>query len=95
MQRLVPIAFRDLFPAEEIWVALSELSNFFCELCSRTLNVERLEHLQSNIPKILFKLEQILPPNLFDCMEHLPIHLPYEALLAGPVQYWWMYPFER
>ncbi|KAH0717853.1 hypothetical protein KY285_013884 [Solanum tuberosum] len=28
-------------------------------------------------------------------MEHLPIHLPYEARIAGPVQYRWMYPFER
>ncbi|XP_021732726.1 uncharacterized protein LOC110699543 isoform X2 [Chenopodium quinoa] len=28
-------------------------------------------------------------------MEHLPIHLPYEAKVGGPVQYRWMYPFER
>ncbi|XP_019087779.1 PREDICTED: uncharacterized protein LOC104721965 isoform X2 [Camelina sativa] len=28
-------------------------------------------------------------------MKHLPIHLPREAELRGPVQYKWMYPFER
>ena len=28
-------------------------------------------------------------------MEHLPVHLAYEAYLGGPVQYRWMYPFER
>lgn len=28
-------------------------------------------------------------------MEHLPIHLPYEARVGGLVQYRWMYPFER
>ncbi|XP_058763487.1 uncharacterized protein LOC131636921 [Vicia villosa] len=28
-------------------------------------------------------------------MEHLPVHLAYEAFLGGPVQYRWMYPFER
>ena len=28
-------------------------------------------------------------------MEHLPVHLAYEARIAGPVQYRWMYPFER
>ena len=28
-------------------------------------------------------------------MEHLPVHLPDEALLGGPVQFRWMYPFER
>nr|KAJ0208042.1 hypothetical protein LSAT_V11C500277330 [Lactuca sativa] len=28
-------------------------------------------------------------------MEHLPVHFPYETKIAGPVQYRWMYPFER
>lgn len=28
-------------------------------------------------------------------MEHLVVHLPYEAKVGGPVQYRWMYPFER
>ncbi|KAL8156025.1 hypothetical protein AgCh_001191 [Apium graveolens] len=28
-------------------------------------------------------------------MEHLTIHLPYEVRVGGPVQYRWMYPFER
>ncbi|KAG7987730.1 hypothetical protein I3843_03G148900 [Carya illinoinensis] len=27
-------------------------------------------------------------------MVHLVVHLPREAILGGPVQYWWMYPFE-
>jgi Domain of unknown function (DUF4218) len=36
-----------------------------------------------------------LPPSFFDSMEHLPVHLAYEARIAGPVQYRWMYPFER
>ncbi|GLU03665.1 hypothetical protein SLE2022_208530 [Rubroshorea leprosula] len=28
-------------------------------------------------------------------MEHLAIYLPYEAMVGGPVQFRWMYPFER
>ncbi|XP_056844483.1 uncharacterized protein LOC130496438 [Raphanus sativus] len=28
-------------------------------------------------------------------MEHLAVHLPYEALLRGPVHYGWMYQYER
>ena len=28
-------------------------------------------------------------------MEHLPIHLPDELELGGPVHFRWMYPFER
>ena len=40
-------------------------------------------------------MEKIFPPPFFDVMQHLPIHLPYEAELGGPVQYRWMYLFER
>jgi len=54
-----------------------------------------MRRLESEIPIILCKLERIFPPSFFDCMEHLPVHLAYEARIAGPVQYRWMYPFER
>jgi len=37
----------------------------------------------------------IFPPSFFDSMEHLPIQLPFEAKVGGPVQYRWMYPFEQ
>ena len=37
----------------------------------------------------------MFPLTFFDIMVHLAIHLPYEAMLAGPVQSRWMYPFER
>ncbi|CAA7018781.1 unnamed protein product [Microthlaspi erraticum] len=45
--------------------------------------------------KLLCELEKIFPPSFFDVMEHLPVHLPREAELGGPVPYRWMYPFER
>jgi hypothetical protein len=48
-----------------------------------------------NIIEIICKLEMIFPPSFFDLMEHLPIYLPYEAKVGGPVQYRWMYPFKR
>ncbi|XP_042952270.1 uncharacterized protein LOC122289358 [Carya illinoinensis] len=75
--------------------ALIELCSFFKELCSRTLDTRVLERLQANIPVILCKLEMIFPSAFFDIMVHLAIHLLDEALLAGPVQYRWMYHFER
>lgn len=93
MERLIPIAFSCL--PTPIWETLTELSNFFRDLCCPTLDVNRLEVLERNIPIILCKLEKIFPPAFFDVMEHLPIHLVYEAKVGGPVQYRWMYPFER
>ncbi|BBG99454.1 hypothetical protein Prudu_009154, partial [Prunus dulcis] len=39
--------------------------------------------------------EMIFPPAFFTSMMHVMVHLPEEALLAGPVNYRWMYPIER
>ena len=94
MERLLPIAFREMLP-EPIWKAMTEVSLFFRELCSTTLKVEQLEKMEKNIVVTLCKLEKILPPGFFDHMEHLVVHLSYEAKFGGPVQYRWMYPFER
>ncbi|XP_065874236.1 uncharacterized protein [Euphorbia lathyris] len=94
MQRLLPIALRENLP-KKVWEAITELSCFFKNLTANVIKVNDMAHLQDEIPIILCKLEMIFPPGFFDSMEHLPIHLPYEAKVAGPVQYRWMYPFER
>jgi hypothetical protein len=44
---------------------------------------------------ILCKMEKNFPPGFFNPMQHLLIHLPYEAKVGGPVQYRWMYHIER
>jgi hypothetical protein len=93
MQTLILLAFRDLLP-KGIWDALIEISYFFRDLCSSKLNVDHIERLETNIVETLCKLEIIFPPSFFNSMEHLPIHLPFEAKVGGPVQYRWMYPFE-
>ena len=94
MQTLIPLAFRDLL-TKGIWDALTEISHFFRDICSNKLNVKHIERLQTNIVETLYKLEMIFPPSFFESMEHLPIHLSFEAKAGGPVQYRWMYPFER
>ena len=40
-------------------------------------------------------MEKIFPPGFFNPMQHLIVHLPYEARLGGPIQARWNYPFER
>jgi hypothetical protein len=71
------------------------MSVFFRDICTINLNVQHMELMQMNIIEIIFKLQRIFPPSFFDSMEHLTIHLPYEVKVGGPVQYRWMYPFER
>ena len=81
--------------SQKTCITISELGNFFQEICSKTLRVKDLEKLQDRIVLILCKMEKIFPPAFFDVMVHLAIHLPREAMLGGPVQYRWMYPIER
>ena len=94
MQRLIPIAFRELLPAN-VWQALTELSIFFKDLTAIVITEDDMKRLEEDIPTVLCKLVRIFPPSFFNSMEHLPIHLAYEARVTGPVQYRWMYPFER
>ncbi|XP_028104195.1 uncharacterized protein LOC114303271 [Camellia sinensis] len=94
IQQILPIAVRNLLP-KKVVEPLIELSNFFKQLCFKTLDVDGLNRLQSQIALTLFHLERIFPPSFFDIMEHLPIHLAEEAKIAGPVQYRWMYFVER
>ena len=81
MENLLSIAF-DALP-EQVWKPLTEISQFFKALCSTVLDINKLLQMDANIPIILCKLERIFPPSFFNCMEHLPVHLAYEAILGG------------
>jgi len=94
MQTLIPLAFRDLL-SKGIWDALTKIIHFFRDICSSKLNVDHIERLEKNIVETICKLEMIFPPSFFDSIEHLSVHLPFEVKVEGPVQYKWMYPFER
>ncbi|GKC63149.1 hypothetical protein Tco_1095747 [Tanacetum coccineum] len=94
MQRLIPIAFRELLPTA-VWKLLTELSLFFRDITYTMLKEEDMIRLHEDIPMILCQPKRIFPPGFFDSMEHLPVHLPYEARVGGPNQYRWMCPFER
>jgi hypothetical protein len=54
-----------------------------------------MEKLEQQIPILVCKLEKIFLPGFFNPMQHLLVHLPYEAKVGGPVQYRWMYHIER
>ena len=94
LQQILPVAIRGLLP-KFVCEPLIELSNFFRNLCSKSLKVQDLKQLEDDIIMTLCKLETIFPPAFFDIMIHLPIHLASEAKIGGPVQYRWMYPVER
>ncbi|KAL0690719.1 hypothetical protein Bca4012_090398 [Brassica carinata] len=81
--------------SKPVHTAISDIALFFRDISAKILKIEDVARLKENIAIMLCNLEKIFPPAFFDVMEHLPVHLPDEALLGGPVQYRWMYPFER
>ena len=79
---------------EHVWIVLAELSNFFRQLCAKELSRTVIADIEKIAPVLLFKLEKIFPPGFFNPMQHLILHLPYEARMGG-MQGCWCYPIER
>ena len=91
LERLLLLAVHDFLP-KILPDALSKFSNFFKELCSKVLQVDDLDCLETQIAITLCKLEKKFPPSFIDVMVHLATHLSWEAKVASLVQYRWMYP---
>jgi hypothetical protein len=94
IERLLPAMVRGYVP-EHVWLVLAELSYFFRTLCAKELSRTLVADLERIAPVLLCKLEKIFPPGFFNPMEHMILHLPYEARMGGPVQGRWCYPIER
>ena len=86
MERLLPVMFRG-YLNDDVWSALAEVSYFYRQLCAKEIAKEMMEKLEKEVPVLLCKLEKIFPLGFFNPMQHLLIHLPYEAKVGGPVQY--------
>ena len=80
---------------KKVRVIIIRLCFFFNALCSKVVDVSKLDKLQSDVIVTLCELEKIFPASFFDVMIHLIVHLVRELRLCGPVFYRWMYAFER
>ncbi|XP_063939799.1 uncharacterized protein LOC108198202 [Daucus carota subsp. sativus] len=94
LQQLLPVAIRSVLP-KNVRVSIIRLCFFFNSLCSKVVDVSKLDKLQSDVVLTLYELEKIFPPSFFDVMIHLTVHLVRELRLCGPVFFRWMFPFER
>ena len=82
IERILPAMVRGYVP-EHVWLALSELSYFFRQLCEKELSRTVVADLERLAPVLLCKLEKIFPPGFFNPMQHLILHLPYEAQMGA------------
>jgi hypothetical protein len=81
IERILPTMVRG-YVLEHVSLALSELSYFFRQLCAKELSRTVVADLERLAPVLLCKLEKIFPPGFFNPMQHLILHLPYEARMG-------------
>jgi hypothetical protein len=65
-------------------MALAELSHFYRQLCAKEIKKDMMQKLEEEIPVLLCKLGKIFPPGWFNPMQHLLVHLSYEAKIEDP-----------
>ena len=82
IERLLSVMVRGYVP-KHVWQVLAELSYLFRELCAKELSRTIIDDLKKAAPVLLYKLEKIFPPGFFLLMQHLIMHLPYEARMGG------------
>ena len=95
VEDILPLALRACNPPKEVIQVVSELATIFKSLCSKVMDVKELEELQNQIVIAICQLEKIFLPSFFIIMVHLIIHMVEGIKLGGPVNFRWMYPFER
>jgi hypothetical protein len=54
-----------------------------------------MKKFEKEIPVLVCKMKKVFPPEWFNAMQHLLVHLPWEARVRGPMQFRWMYSQER
>ncbi|XP_074373660.1 uncharacterized protein LOC141714010 [Apium graveolens] len=94
LHHLLPIAIRSSLQ-KQVRKTIIKFCLFFKAICSKVIEVDKLEKMQSQLVETLCQLEKYFPPSLFDLMFHISVHLVREVELCGPIFLRWMYPFER
>jgi hypothetical protein len=93
-ERLMLVIFRGNFKAD-LWKMLAELSYFYMQICAKKVSKVTMQKLEKEIVVLACKMEKVFPPRWFNAMQHLLVHLPWEARVREPVQFRWMYSQER
>ncbi|KAL0553634.1 hypothetical protein IC582_007534 [Cucumis melo] len=94
MQQLLPVVIRGMLPKGPRH-SITGICGFFNKICQRVIDRESMLETEKEVIETLCLFERYFPPSFFDIMTHLVIHLGREVRLCGPVQFRWMYPFER
>jgi hypothetical protein len=94
IQQVLPAAVRHLLDSG-VRETVIRLGHLFQRLCARVIDLALTRELETYAAETLCLVELNFPPGFFDTMIHLPIHLPVQLALCGPVHLHWCYGIER
>jgi hypothetical protein len=84
IERLMPVMFCGYFKPD-LWKMFAELSYFYRQICAKEVSNAMMQRLEKEIVVLVCKMETVFPPGWFNVMQHLLLHLPWEASIRGPV----------
>jgi hypothetical protein len=84
------VMFHGYFDAD-LWEIFIELSYFYRQICVKQVSKSMMQKIEKEIVVLIGKMKKVFPPGWFNAMQHLLVHLPWEAKVGGPVQFRWMY----
>jgi hypothetical protein len=87
------VMFRGYFDAD-LWEIFTELSYFYRQICAKQVSKLLMQKLEKEITFLICKMEKIFLPGWFNAMQHLLVHLTWEAKVGGPMHFKWMYSQE-
>jgi hypothetical protein len=73
----------------------AELSYFYRQICAKQVSKTMMQKFEKEILVLVCKMEKVFPPGWFNVMQHLLVHLPWEARVGGPMKFKWMHSQER
>jgi hypothetical protein len=84
IERLMPVIFRDYFKPD-LWKMFAELNYFYRQICAKQVSNAIMQRLEKEIAVLVCKMEIVFSPGWFNVMQHLLVHLPWEARVGGHV----------
>jgi hypothetical protein len=84
MERLLSVMFHGYFNAD-LWKMFAELNYFYRQICAKQVSKTMMQKFEKEITVLVCKIEKVFPSRWFNVMQHLLVHLPWEARVGGPV----------
>jgi hypothetical protein len=86
--------FHGYFKAN-LWKMFAKLNYFYRQIYAKQVSKAMMQRLEKEIAVLVCKMETVFSFGWFNAMQHLLVHLPWEARVEGPVQFRRMYSQER